>query len=97
MAHGATHSAVGGARRSDFGVSPLRSAVKPPCFSVLALHRGAQRFRRNAVRMPILLAIAAYCMIAIAGGELKIDRSPYEMLPLVGALLRYNILLISYL
>jgi hypothetical protein len=38
----------------------------------------------NAVRIQIYSAIIAYCLIAIVGVELKIDRSIYEILQLVG-------------
>ena len=38
----------------------------------------------NAVRIQIYNAIIAYCLIAIVGHELKIDRSTYEILQILG-------------
>ena len=38
----------------------------------------------NAVRIQIYTAIITYCLIAIVGSELKIDRSTYEILQVLG-------------
>jgi len=38
----------------------------------------------NAVRIQIYSAITAYCLIAIVGSSLKIDRSTYEILQVLG-------------
>jgi len=38
----------------------------------------------NAVRIQIFSALIAYCLIAIVGTELKIDRSTYEILQILG-------------
>lgn len=38
----------------------------------------------NAVRIQIYTAIIAYCLVAIVGAELKIDRSTYEILQILG-------------
>ena len=38
----------------------------------------------NAVRIQIYTAIIAYCLVAIVGYELKIDRSIYEILQVLG-------------
>jgi transposase len=38
----------------------------------------------NAVRIQIYAAIIAYCMVAIVGHDLKIDRSTYEILQVLG-------------
>ena len=38
----------------------------------------------NAVRIQIFCAISAYCLVAIIGSELKIDRSTYEILQVLG-------------
>jgi len=38
----------------------------------------------NAVRIQIYSAIIAYCLISIVTAELKIDRSTYEILQIVG-------------
>lgn len=41
-------------------------------------------YSENAVRVQIYTAIIAYCLVAIAGNELKIDRSTYEILQILG-------------
>ena len=38
----------------------------------------------NAVRIQIFCAISAYCLVAIIGYDLKIDRSTYEILQVLG-------------
>jgi len=38
----------------------------------------------NAVRIQIFTAIISYCLVAIVGSELKIDRSTYEILQVLG-------------
>jgi hypothetical protein len=38
----------------------------------------------NAVRIQVYSAIIAYCLVAIAGIKLKIDRSTYEILQVLG-------------
>ena len=38
----------------------------------------------NAVRIQVYSAIIAYCLVAIAGSELKINRSTYEILQVLG-------------
>jgi len=38
----------------------------------------------NAVRIQIYCAIIAYCLVAIVGNELQIDRSTYEVLQVLG-------------
>jgi Domain of unknown function (DUF4372)/Transposase DDE domain len=38
----------------------------------------------NAVRIQIYSAIIAYCLVAVVGYELKIDRSTYEILQILG-------------
>jgi hypothetical protein len=38
----------------------------------------------NAVRIQIYTAIIAYCLVAIVGHDLKIDRSTYEILQILG-------------
>jgi hypothetical protein len=38
----------------------------------------------NAVRIQIFCAISAYCLVAIIGYDLKIDRSTYEVLQVLG-------------
>ena len=38
----------------------------------------------NAVRIQIYTAIITYCLVAIAGNDLKIDRSTYEILQVLG-------------
>ena len=38
----------------------------------------------NAVRIQIYSAIIAYCLISIVAAELKIDRSTYEILQVLG-------------
>jgi hypothetical protein len=38
----------------------------------------------NAVRIQIYSAIIAYCLVAIVGHDLKIDRSTYEILQVLG-------------
>jgi len=38
----------------------------------------------NAVRIQIYTAIIAYCLVAIVGSDLKIDRSTYEILQVLG-------------
>lgn len=38
----------------------------------------------NAVRIQIYSAISAYCLVAIVGSELKINRSTYEILQVLG-------------
>lgn len=38
----------------------------------------------NAVKIQIYTAISAYCLVAIVGKELKIDRSTYEILQILG-------------
>lgn len=38
----------------------------------------------NAVRIQIYCAITTYCLVAIVGNELKIDRSTYEILQVLG-------------
>lgn len=38
----------------------------------------------NAVRIQIYSAIISYCMVAIVGSDLKIDRSTYEILQVLG-------------
>ena len=38
----------------------------------------------NAVRIQIYSAIIAYCLVAIVGKELKIERSTYEILQILG-------------
>lgn len=38
----------------------------------------------NAVRIQIYTAITAYCLVAIVGHDLKIDRSTYEILQILG-------------
>jgi transposase len=38
----------------------------------------------NAVRIQIYSAIIAYCLVAIVGYDLKIDRSTYEILQVLG-------------
>jgi hypothetical protein len=38
----------------------------------------------NAVRIQIYTAIIAYCLVAIVGNDLKIDRSTYEILQVLG-------------
>jgi len=38
----------------------------------------------NAVRIQVYSAIIAYCLVAIAGTKLKIDRSTYEILQVLG-------------
>jgi hypothetical protein len=38
----------------------------------------------NAVRIQIFCAISAYCLVAIIGYDLKIDRSTYEILQILG-------------
>ena len=38
----------------------------------------------NAVRIQIYSAIIAYCLVAIIGTELKIERSTYEILQILG-------------
>ena len=38
----------------------------------------------NAVRMQIYSAIITYCLVAIVGVELKIERSTYEILQVIG-------------
>ncbi|MEZ5198619.1 MAG: transposase [Bacteroidales bacterium] len=38
----------------------------------------------NAVRIQIYTAIITYCLVAIVGHDLKIDRSTYEILQIIG-------------
>lgn len=38
----------------------------------------------NAVRIQIFTAIISYCLVAIVGADLKIDRSTYEILQILG-------------
>ncbi|MFV0270578.1 MAG: IS4 family transposase, partial [Macellibacteroides fermentans] len=38
----------------------------------------------NAVRIQIYCAIIAYCLVAIVGHNLQIDRSTYEILQILG-------------
>ena len=38
----------------------------------------------NAVRIQIYSAIITYCLVAIIGADLKIERSTYEILQVVG-------------
>jgi hypothetical protein len=38
----------------------------------------------NAVRIQVYSAIIAYCLVAIVGTNLKIDRSTYEILQVLG-------------
>jgi hypothetical protein len=38
----------------------------------------------NAVRIQIYSAVIACCLVAIVGAELKIERSTYEILQIVG-------------
>ncbi len=38
----------------------------------------------NAVRIQIYTAIIAYCLVAIVGHDLNIDRSTYEILQILG-------------
>src|SRR5690606_41332098 len=38
----------------------------------------------NAVRIQIYTAIITYCLVAIIGDDLKIDRSTYEILQILG-------------
>ena len=38
----------------------------------------------NAVRIQIYSAIIAYCLVAVVGKELKIERSTYEILQILG-------------
>ncbi|VAW26095.1 Transposase, Gmet_2093 family, partial [hydrothermal vent metagenome] len=38
----------------------------------------------NAVRIQIYTAIITYCLVAIVGNDLKIDRSTYEILQVLG-------------
>ena len=38
----------------------------------------------NAVRIQIYSAIISYCLVAIVGHDLKIDRSTYEILQVLG-------------
>lgn len=38
----------------------------------------------NAVRIQIYTAIITYCLVAIVGHDLKIDRSTYEILQILG-------------
>ena len=38
----------------------------------------------NAVRIQIYSAIITYCLVAIVGKELKIERSTYEILQVIG-------------
>jgi len=38
----------------------------------------------NAVRIQIYTAICSYCLVAIVGNDLKIDRSTYEILQVLG-------------
>ncbi|NPD48365.1 IS4 family transposase, partial [Lentimicrobium sp. S6] len=38
----------------------------------------------NAVRIQIYTAIITYCLVAIAGEELKLERSTYEILQILG-------------
>lgn len=38
----------------------------------------------NAVRIQIYIAIITYCLVAIVGNDLKIDRSTYEILQVLG-------------
>jgi len=39
---------------------------------------------QNAVRIQIYSAIIAYCMVAIVGHDLQIDRTTYEILQILG-------------
>ena len=41
-------------------------------------------YSENAVRIQIFSAIIAYCLVAIVGEELKIERSTYEILQILG-------------
>jgi len=41
-------------------------------------------YSENAVRIQIYSAIIAYCLVAIVGNDLKIDRSTYEILQVLG-------------
>jgi hypothetical protein len=38
----------------------------------------------NAVRIQVFTAIISYCLVAIVGLDLKIDRSTYEILQVLG-------------
>lgn len=38
----------------------------------------------NAVKVQIYTAIITYCLVAIVGNDLKIDRSTYEILQVLG-------------
>ena len=38
----------------------------------------------NAVRIQVFTAIISYCLVAIVGSDLKIDRSTYEILQVLG-------------
>ena len=38
----------------------------------------------NAVRIQIYSAIIAYCLVAMIGSQLKIERSTYEILQILG-------------
>jgi len=38
----------------------------------------------NAVRIQIYTAIIAYCLVAIVGHDIKIERSTYEILQVLG-------------
>jgi len=38
----------------------------------------------NAVRLQIYSALIAYCLVAVIGTDLKINRSTYEMLQILG-------------
>ena len=38
----------------------------------------------NAVRIQVYSALIAYCLVAIVGTELKINRSTYEILQVLG-------------
>jgi transposase len=42
------------------------------------------RTSENSVRIQIYSAIIAYCLVAIVGYDLKIDRSTYELLQVFG-------------
>jgi hypothetical protein len=38
----------------------------------------------NAVRIQVFTAIISFCLVAIVGSDLKIDRSTYEILQVLG-------------
>jgi hypothetical protein len=66
---------------------PRQSFTRQLFFKWIKQHLKIKAFwgtSENAVRIQVYSAIIAYCLVAIIGSSLKLDRSTYEILQVLG-------------